>query len=342
MSSAFAPPHASPTTICAPFAALGPSLPSDPMLLYVRTSLLTSKAQTLVNTVNCVGIMGKGIAAEFRKRYPEMFEEYREICARGELKPGGIWLWHGPDHNVLNFATKDHWRNPSKLEWIVRGLRTFQNEYAHLGITEISFPRLGCGNGGLDWEEVRPIMEQHLADLPIQVFIHDFEANIGLPEHSQGRRSKKRDPQRGGIGSFETFLSALRDTVDARAGRFAGVSSNRPVIVSFDERTDSMLFESEGNNSRVERTDLRSVWVAALTGLVTRANLVAAKSLDADFLLGLLGTLPNARLIEIQRWDSPMPEIAVELRGQLSQAEAPSFAGRSEEDEGGWDSEHPQ
>jgi hypothetical protein len=286
--------------------------------------------------------MGKGIAAEFRKRYPTMFEEYRKICARGELQPGSIWLWHGPDHNVLNFATKAHWRNPSKLDWIVRGLRTFRNEYTHLGITEISFPRLGCGNGGLDWEEVRPVMEKYLADLPIQVFIHDFEASIGLPEHLQRRGSGRRDPQTGGIGSFETFLGALRETIHARAERFAGVNSSRPVTVSYDERTESVLFESEGNSSRVERTDLRSVWVAALTGLVTRANLVAARSLDADFLLGLLGTLPNARLVEIQRWDSPTPEIAVELRAKPSQAEAPSLAGRSEEDEGGWDSEHPQ
>ena len=124
------------------------------MLTYRRTSLLESTAQTLVNTVNCVGVMGKGIALEFKKRQPDMFDAYKRICDKKLLTPGKLWLWRGNEHLTLNFPTKIHWRNPSKLEWIESGLRKFVENYKALGISEISFPRLGCGNGGLDWDDV--------------------------------------------------------------------------------------------------------------------------------------------------------------------------------------------
>ncbi len=145
------------------------------MLTYADTSLLDSSAQTLVNAVNCVGVMGKGIAKAFKDRHPEMFSAYKRICDAGLLEPGKLWLWNSSDQWVLNFPTKVHWRNPSRLEWIEMGLDKFSAEYAHRGINQISFPRLGCGNGGLDWEEVRPLMERYLAPLPINVIIHDFK-----------------------------------------------------------------------------------------------------------------------------------------------------------------------
>jgi O-acetyl-ADP-ribose deacetylase (regulator of RNase III) len=152
------------------------------MLIYHRTNLLDSNAQTLVNTVNCVGVMGKGIALEFKQRYPDMFKAYKRICDAGELEIGKLWLWSGRDQWVLNFPTKKHWRHPSKVEWIEAGLDKFVTEYVRRGITDISFPRLGCGNGGLNWErQVRPVMERYLAPLPINVYIHDFTKDVGLP-----------------------------------------------------------------------------------------------------------------------------------------------------------------
>src|SRR5690242_10651893 len=123
------------------------------MLLYRRTSLMESSAQTLVNTVNCVGVMGKGVAREFKERDLQMFAAYRRICEEKKLVPGKLWLWRGSDYWTLNFPTKIHWRNPSKLEWIEAGLKKFVTAYEKQGIREISFPRLGCGNGGLDWDE---------------------------------------------------------------------------------------------------------------------------------------------------------------------------------------------
>jgi O-acetyl-ADP-ribose deacetylase (regulator of RNase III) len=143
------------------------------MLEYVRTNIFDSPAQTLVNPVNTVGVMGKGLAAEFKRRYPEMFRRYRHLCDRGVLDVGRLDLHAGIPKWVLNFPTKKHWRNPSELEYLAAGLKRFVATYAELGITSVSFPQLGTANGGLEWQrEVQPLMDEYLAGLAIPVFIH--------------------------------------------------------------------------------------------------------------------------------------------------------------------------
>ena len=96
------------------------------MLRFHRTSLLTSRAQTVVNTVNTVGVMGKGIAAAFKERHPTMFLEYKRACEAGSLMPGSLWLWKDDAQWILNFATMKHWRNPSKLSFVEVGLKAFR------------------------------------------------------------------------------------------------------------------------------------------------------------------------------------------------------------------------
>lgn len=135
--------------------------------------LFNSQCQTLVNTVNCVGVMGKGIALSFKQRYPDMFKRYQEICRQQLLNVGKLWLWKGDIHWVLNFPTKIHWRNPSQIEWIERGLDKFVETYHDKGITSIAFPALGCNNGGLSKEVVIPIMEEKLrqcTDIDIEIY----------------------------------------------------------------------------------------------------------------------------------------------------------------------------
>lgn len=137
-------------------------------------NLFDSRCQTLVNTVNCVRVMGKGIALEFKKRYPVMFEVYRRICQQRFLEVGKLQLWKGFDHWVLNFPTKQHWRNPSQMEWIESGLHKFTVTYREKGITSIAFPMLGCSNGGLDKEEVLPLMLRYLErceGLEVEIYV---------------------------------------------------------------------------------------------------------------------------------------------------------------------------
>src|SRR5690606_34022385 len=131
---------------------------------------------------------------------------YKRICDEGLLEPGKWWLWQGSDQWVLNFPTKKQWRSPSRLEWMEMGLEKFVANYQVRGITEIAFPRLGCGNGGLDWNDVKPLMESYLSPLPIPVYIHDFEVNIGLPEHLE-RLAEQVKPRLSDaqLGAFESF-----------------------------------------------------------------------------------------------------------------------------------------
>ncbi len=153
------------------------------MLKYVEGDLFSSPAQVLVNTVNTVGVMGKGIALEFKKRYPGMFKQYKELCDKHKLVMGKLMIWYEPDHWLLLFPTKEHWRNPSKLEYIEKGLMTFARKYADYNISSIAFPKLGCGNGELDWNDVKSLMEKYLKDLPIEVFIYLGKGEVSVPEH---------------------------------------------------------------------------------------------------------------------------------------------------------------
>src|SRR5436190_16670969 len=102
--------------------------------------LLASKAQTLVNTVNCVGIMGKGIALAFKRQYPEMFKDYVRRCDRGEVRLGRPYVYRADDHLILNFPTKQHWRAVSRLEDIVAGLEFLEAHYREWGITSLAVP----------------------------------------------------------------------------------------------------------------------------------------------------------------------------------------------------------
>jgi O-acetyl-ADP-ribose deacetylase (regulator of RNase III) len=135
--------------------------------------LFRSSAQTWVNTVNTVGVMGKGIALAFRKRFPEMVADYEARCARGEVRLGRPYLYRRPSPpHVLNFPTKGHWRAASRLSDIVSGLEHLKRHYRDWGITSLAVPPLGCGNGGLEWAVVGPTLYQHLArfEIPVELY----------------------------------------------------------------------------------------------------------------------------------------------------------------------------
>lgn len=136
-------------------------------------NIFDSKADVLVNTINCVGVMGKGIAKEFKSKYPTMYEEYRIKCDANEIETGKLYpYFENGKIRILNFPTKQHWRSPSRISYVVEGLEWFIENYEKLGITTIAFPPLGCGNGGLNWETVGPIMVKKLINLPISIEIY--------------------------------------------------------------------------------------------------------------------------------------------------------------------------
>lgn len=142
------------------------------MIEYVQGDIFKSETQTIVNTVNCVGAMGAGIALEFKKQFPNMYLSYKKICDQKQLKPGLLHLYKKEERWILNFPTKDHFKDPSTLEYIEKGLIKFKETYKEKGITSISFPKLGCGKGGLDFNNVKPLMEKYLnLDIKVKIYI---------------------------------------------------------------------------------------------------------------------------------------------------------------------------
>ena len=132
--------------------------------------MLKSKAQTLINTVNCVGVMGKGIALEFKEQFPDMYENYVQRCQRGEVKPGVPYLYKTLfPPQIINFPTKDHWKSISKLSDIEYGLKHLLEHYREWGVTSLAIPPLGCGNGQLEWRMVGPLIFRFVKDMSIPV-----------------------------------------------------------------------------------------------------------------------------------------------------------------------------
>jgi O-acetyl-ADP-ribose deacetylase (regulator of RNase III) len=140
------------------------------MLNILVGDLFASRVQTLVNAVNCVGVMGKGVALEFKRRFPQMFDDYVKRCQRNQTRLGEPYVFRDLSGTlVVNFPTKGHWRSSSRLIDIEQGLDYFVAHYSDWGVSSVAFPALGCGNGGLDWAGVEPLMSDKLRDLPIAV-----------------------------------------------------------------------------------------------------------------------------------------------------------------------------
>jgi len=147
-----------------------------------KGNIFNTKAMAVVNTVNCVGVMGKGIALEFKLRYPEMFKEYQKICFKKLLKPGQILPYRKSTPWILNFAIKDDWKDPSKEEWIEESLSKFCNNYKQLGITSIAFPWMGAMNGGIPIETIKTIIRKYLMNLDdIEIEIYEFDTTASDP-----------------------------------------------------------------------------------------------------------------------------------------------------------------
>lgn len=135
--------------------------------------ILQSEAQTLINTVNCVGVMGKGIALEFKLRFGEMFDDYAKRCERNEVRPGVPYLFKQLfPPQIINFPTKDHWKSVSRFDDIERGLRYLLSHYHEWEVTSLAIPPLGCGNGQLEWKAVGPLIYRYVSqmDIPVEMY----------------------------------------------------------------------------------------------------------------------------------------------------------------------------
>lgn len=149
------------------------------MITFTEGNLLKANTEALVNTVNTVGVMGKGIALMFKEAFPENFRAYAAACKKNEIKVGRVFVterqdWVDGPKWIINFPTKQHWRNPSKIEWIEEGLQDLLRVVREHKIKSIALPPLGSGNGGLDWKNVRPLIQSSLGSLEdVEVIVYE-------------------------------------------------------------------------------------------------------------------------------------------------------------------------
>jgi O-acetyl-ADP-ribose deacetylase (regulator of RNase III) len=154
------------------------------MIEIVQGNILEADAEAIVNAVNCVGVMGKGLALQFKKTHPANFQAYRRECAAGQVHPGQMFIYatgrmDKPKY-IINFPTKRHWRDRSRYDDIQAGLTSLVEDVGRLGIGSIAVPPLGCGLGGLEWTEVRPLIAAAFNQLPdVRVLLYEPTGGIG-------------------------------------------------------------------------------------------------------------------------------------------------------------------
>ena len=287
------------------------------MITYVDFSLFESPAKVLVNTVNTVGVMGKGIAKEFKRIYPEMFARYRELCERKMFNIGELWLYETPHKRVLNFPTKKHWRNPSKTEYIEHGLEKFVEIYQDARFTSVSFPMLGCGNGELDWKsQVKPLIEKHLKGLPVQIFIHlSPKGSSFVPEHTDPKATRewlRSEPQ------SLAFAEVWDDIVAA-----IGSQKHLSTLDNQESFTAEIFDDSDGGGIRIDeepdaimlhKEQMLDLWQQIRdVGLCIPDVMPGGLDRHADYVLPLLAELPYLKPIRQADRDTALNKSAIGL-----------------------------
>lgn len=143
-------------------------------LKYVTGNMFDVDVDIRINTINCVGAMGKGVALQFKRMYPKLYSDYRVECRRGRITTGKMYIWRGANNvHVVNFPTKDDWHKKSEYSFIEGGLVALRNYLRTLGQVSVAMPPIGCGNGGLSWDRIKRMINKHLSGLEATIYVFE-------------------------------------------------------------------------------------------------------------------------------------------------------------------------
>ncbi len=191
------------------------------MIKKIKGNIFNTNCQTLVNTVNCIGVMGKGMALECKLRFPEMFIKYKDSCDKKLFKPGYLQIYKNSKPWILNFPTKIHWKDPSKIEYLEKGLKKFQDEYLNKNINSIAFPLLGASLGGLSEELVYETMTKYLeplSNIDIEIYEYDYMASDNLFEIFYNKVSEFTiDDYKLALKLNKTAAENLKNAIDGKS-----------------------------------------------------------------------------------------------------------------------------
>ncbi|MDF2627292.1 MAG: hypothetical protein K0R39_1123 [Symbiobacteriaceae bacterium] len=299
------------------------------MITYVIGNLFESPAQVLVNTVNTVGVMGKGIAKEFKDIYPDMFARYQRLCEEKRFDIGQLWLYKTDHKWVLNFPTKRHWRHPSRLEYIEAGLQKFAATYKERGITSIAFPMLGCGNGELDWDtQVSPLMERYLRNLLLDVYVYVYRKSPLIPEHRNPKEIKAWLHSEPGNLPFGEFLDDLETLIGSQGLTVTGPDFSVKVDLALQsEGVMGLSLQGDGWTEVAENQQLFEFW-QQVRGLGFFTDDIVPRGLShiSKHLQALLAKLPYFRPAILSRrydgLDTAPPALQLVAPVRLSSSEA--------------------
>jgi O-acetyl-ADP-ribose deacetylase (regulator of RNase III) len=225
----------------------------------MRGNIFSTSANVLVNTVNCVGVMGAGLALECRYRHPQMFAEYRRLCESRRLTPGVLQLWKFSRPWVLNFPTKGHWRLPSRLEYVTAGLDAFERLCAEESIESIAFPRLGTAHGGLEWAQVEPLMRNCFNRISGVVFEiwefdpHADDGSFGRLRHLASRLGRTEFTRTVGLRSPQSDL-VWKAVSEGEVGSLLALQQAPGVGPKSVERIYKLLFGASKPDLESERS----------------------------------------------------------------------------------------
>lgn len=302
--------------------------------------LFQSKAQTLVNTVNCVGVMGKGIALAFKQRFPRMFEDYVVRCRRGEVQLGRPYLYKQlvPPW-ILNFPTKDHWRSVTRLEDIIRGVEHVLRHYKEWGIISLAVPPLGCGQGQLEWRIVGPTLHRLLnrMEVPVELYAphgtpHEELKPEFLEQMSGTKDSQEEMPEPHWIQAGWVALVDILRRIEEQPYHWPvdRTTFQKIAYVATEEGLPT------GLNFRAGSFGPYSKDLKRLTTLLVNNGLIREEQMGRMFAVKIGRTFPDARkayLRELDRWDAVLDRVSdLFLRMSTNEAEITAtvlFAGRS-------------
>lgn len=279
--------------------AVRPSAVWPQMITYVTGNLFESPAQTLVNTVNTVGAMGKGVALQFKRYFPDMFAEYQRLCEEGKLQIGTLHVFRTPHKQVVNFPTKKHWRRPSELRYIEDGLKTFVRNYRELGVTSVAFPPLGCGNGELSYDDVRPLMERYLFDLPIPVYLYPPQERSVVAEHRSPSEMSAWLHEQPRSLPFEEVWRDLAEYLGSEGREFRTTVKQTPFVVEMNAHPEHphLRIRAAGKTSIFEKRELARLWRDLRAhGFATSGPLDAR---ETAYIFPILAVLPYVRLVQL-------------------------------------------